>query len=223
MTIIDADAPEQVRWRGDWIIAKQRGRWEYVSRARDIRAAVILALDGPADDRHIVLVDQYRVPIGRRVLELPAGLIGDIAGAEDEGAMATARRELEEETGYRAARWSDLGEFCSSPGMVSESFSLLARRGAGKGRPGRRGRERGHRRAPRATGGHRQVRRREARRRAGDRRAAVAGAGRGVCDVRTDAGGAGLPGWGVHEEPPFSPTNLSDSGSIIGAIGRMVW
>lgn len=136
VTIMDADAPEQIRWQGEWIVAKQRGRWEYVSRARDIRAAVILAMDGPPDDRRIVLIDQYRVPVGGRVLELPAGLIGDIAGSEDEDPMATARRELEEETGYQAEHWSDCGEFYSSPGMVSESFSMIRAEGLTKVGPG---------------------------------------------------------------------------------------
>jgi len=115
----DATAPETVEWTGKWIVAKRRGRWEYASRARGIRAAVIVAIDGG----EVILVEQYRVPIGRTCLELPAGLIGD----EDEGEedLASARRELEEETGYHAAQWENLGEFYSSPGMVAESFTLL--------------------------------------------------------------------------------------------------
>jgi len=132
MTIADADAPEEIRWAGKWLIAKQRGRWEYVTRARNIRAAVILAVDGPPEAREVVLIDQYRVPVGRRSLELPAGLIGDEAGGEGEDPMSAAKRELEEETGYIAREWTDLGEFWSSPGMVSESFSLLRASGLEK-------------------------------------------------------------------------------------------
>ncbi|MEO6387775.1 MAG: NUDIX hydrolase [Croceibacterium sp.] len=115
----DADAPEQVEWTGQWVVAKRRGRWEYASRARGIRAAVILALD--AGD--VILVEQYRVPLGKFCLELPAGLIGDETEGEDD--LTSARRELEEETGYSAAQWDNLGEFYSSPGMVQESFTLL--------------------------------------------------------------------------------------------------
>lgn len=115
----DAAAPEQVEWAGRFVVAKRRGRWEYASRARGIRAAVILAVD--AGD--VILVEQYRVPIGRYCLEMPAGLIGD--DEEGEGALDSARRELEEETGYRAAQWEDLGEFWSSPGMITESYTLL--------------------------------------------------------------------------------------------------
>ena len=121
----DRDAPEHIRWEGNWIVAKQRGRWEYVSRARSIRAAVILAVE----DGHVLLVEQYRVPLGKPCIELPAGLIGDDDDVADEGPLAAAGRELEEETGYRAATLEDVGEFHSSPGMVSESFTLVRARG----------------------------------------------------------------------------------------------
>ena len=67
--------PEEIRWQGKFITARTRGKWEYVSRARGIRAAVILAID---DAQHVLLVEQYRVPLGKRCLELPAGLVGEI-------------------------------------------------------------------------------------------------------------------------------------------------
>lgn len=118
----DADLPEDVMWQGRFITAKKRGRWEYAGRARGIRAAAIIAID---DEDHVILVSQYRVPLGRICLEIPAGLIGDDDGASDESAETAAGRELEEETGYRAARMENLGEYYSSPGMVSESFTLL--------------------------------------------------------------------------------------------------
>jgi ADP-ribose pyrophosphatase len=113
---------EQTVWTGRFITAKVRGKWEYVSRSRGIKAAVILAID--AED-HVILVEQFRVPLGKPCLELPAGLIGDDEGRAGEDASAAAARELEEETGYRAGRIEVLGEFYSSPGMVSESFTLL--------------------------------------------------------------------------------------------------
>lgn len=115
----DADKPEEVMWQGRFIAAKRRGRWEYVGRARGIRAAVIVAVD--AGD--VLLVEQYRVPLGRNCIELPAGLVGDDRAGEP--AEEAARRELEEETGYRAGRIEAVGEFASSPGMVSETFTLL--------------------------------------------------------------------------------------------------
>lgn len=114
-----SDDSEAVRWEGQYLTVKQRGTWEYVSRARGIKAAVILAVD----DGHVLLVEQYRVPLGANCLELPAGLVGDeVVG---EAAEIAAGRELEEETGYRADIIENLGEFYSSPGMVSESFTLM--------------------------------------------------------------------------------------------------
>lgn len=115
------DQPEEIRWEGRYVVAKTRGRWEYVGRSRNIRAAVILAVD----DGHVLLVEQFRVPLGRPCIELPAGLIGDEAGSENEDAAIAAARELEEETGYRPGRVESLGEFYSSPGMVTEAYTLF--------------------------------------------------------------------------------------------------
>ncbi|HVR92094.1 MAG TPA: NUDIX hydrolase [Novosphingobium sp.] len=111
---------EQIVWQGRFITAKKRGKWEYVARARSIRAAVIVAID--AED-HVLLVEQHRVPLGKACIELPAGLIGDHDEGED--VAIAAARELEEETGYRAGRIEVVGEFFSSPGMLSESYILL--------------------------------------------------------------------------------------------------
>ena len=122
----DHDAPEEVVWQGRFIVAKKRGKWEYVSRTRGISAAVILAID----DGDVILVEQYRVPLGKRCLELPAGLVGD--HDEGESVETSAARELEEETGYRAARIESLGYFHSSPGMVSEGFTLVRASGLSK-------------------------------------------------------------------------------------------
>ncbi|MFA7597521.1 MAG: NUDIX hydrolase [Novosphingobium sp.] len=128
MTDPDAHLPEEIMWEGRFITTKKRGRWEYVSRARGIRAAVILAVE----DGHVLLVEQYRVPLGRNCLELPAGLVGDDDGGDGETAETAASRELEEETGYRARIIRNCGEFYSSPGMVSESFTLIRASGLEK-------------------------------------------------------------------------------------------
>lgn len=125
------EEPEQTVWQGKFITAKVKGKWEYVSRSRGIKAAVILAIDAK---HHVILVEQFRVPLGRPCIELPAGLIGD--HGENEDATAAAARELEEETGYRAERMESLGEYYSSPGMVSESFTLLRASGLTKVGPG---------------------------------------------------------------------------------------
>ena len=117
---------EETVWSGNYIVAKRRGRWEYVGRARSIGAAVILAVQ----DDHVLLVEQWRVPLQRRCLELPAGLVGD--ETVDEDVVVSAARELEEETGWRAERIEIIGEFASSPGMVSETFTLVTAHGLTK-------------------------------------------------------------------------------------------
>jgi ADP-ribose pyrophosphatase len=122
---VDSDEPEQIVWQGKFVTAKTKGNWEYVSRSRGIKAAVILAVD---EHDHVLLVEQFRVPLGKRCIELPAGLIGDGADNADEDPSAAANRELEEETGYRAGRMDIVGEFYSSPGMVTEAFTLLRAR-----------------------------------------------------------------------------------------------
>ena len=119
----------QTVWSGKYLAVKKDGTWEYVSRTGGMTAVVILA----EHDGRIILVEQYRVPVGKSVIELPAGLVGDEdpdAGVED-----TAIKELEEETGFLADRVERLGEFYSSPGMASEGFTLVRAHGP---RPGGR-------------------------------------------------------------------------------------
>lgn len=114
-------------WQGRYIAAKRQGRWEFVNRVGNMGAAVILAIE----DGHVLLVEQYRVPLGRRCLELPAGLIGDTDATETDP-LNVAARELEEETGYRPAEVSVIGSFASSPGMVGETFTLVRATGLTK-------------------------------------------------------------------------------------------
>jgi ADP-ribose pyrophosphatase len=119
----DQDAPLETMWEGKYIRAMKRGRWEYVSRTNSVGAAVILA----EHEGKVILVEQYRVPVGARCLELPAGLVGD----EEAHATveSTAIKELEEETGFTCERVERLGDFHSSPGMVAESFTLVRAHG----------------------------------------------------------------------------------------------
>ena len=120
----EADSgPAEVMWEGKYVRALKQGPWEYASRVGDVRAVVILA----EFDGKIILIDQPRIAVGGRCLELPAGLVGD----EDRAATieGTAVKELEEETGYTAARIERLGDFHASPGMLSESFTLVRAHG----------------------------------------------------------------------------------------------
>lgn len=127
---------ERVEWQGRYLEVHEipwgkNGRWEYVKRRNNMEAAVILALTDAAD---IVLVEQFRPPLGRSCLELPAGLIGDTDEAENP--LHSAQRELIEETGFRARHWEPLGTFASSPGVVGEIFHLFRATGLQKVGPG---------------------------------------------------------------------------------------
>ena len=120
------DPQAEVMWQGDYIRILRQGRWEYASRCKAVTAVVIYAeVEGK-----VLLIEQERVPIGKRCIELPAGLVGD----EDEHAtlLETAAKELDEETGYRADQFEIIGEFYSSPGMIAESFTLVRATGLTK-------------------------------------------------------------------------------------------
>jgi ADP-ribose pyrophosphatase len=116
---LDDLPPPELMWEGKYVRALRRGKWEFAGRTNDIRAVVILA----EHEGKVILIDQPRVPLGARCVELPAGLIGD----EDPEATVetTAIKELEEETGFTAERVERLGDFYASPGMLSESFTLV--------------------------------------------------------------------------------------------------
>jgi ADP-ribose pyrophosphatase len=122
----DKDAPLETAWQGKYLSVCKRGRWEFVSRTGSTNAVVVLA----EHDGKVILIEQYRIPVGGRCVELPAGLVGD----EDKHATVeeTAVKELEEETGFTAERIERLGQFHSSPGMVAESFTLVRAHGIRK-------------------------------------------------------------------------------------------
>jgi ADP-ribose pyrophosphatase len=83
-------------------------------------AISVLAVD---DDRRLLLVRQWRVPAERAMLEIPAGTL-DVHDGVTEDPDVAARRELEEETGHRAATWRKLAAFWTAPGFASELMHL---------------------------------------------------------------------------------------------------
>lgn len=96
--------------------------WEYVTRVNAKGCVAILA---ETDDKRVVLIEQFRPPVGKQVIELPAGLAGDIPLQEDEPLLSAAKRELKEETGYVAKNWKTLGETPSSAGLTDETNTLF--------------------------------------------------------------------------------------------------
>jgi len=116
-------------WAGRHLSVLARGDWEYVSRNTRRPAVGIVAVTG---DAKVLLVEQHRPAVNRNVIELPAGLAGDIAGAEHEPLLEAAKRELLEQTGYQATHWSELASGYSSPGLTDESIVLFLAEGLTK-------------------------------------------------------------------------------------------
>jgi ADP-ribose pyrophosphatase len=120
---LDELPPAELMWEGRFVRALKRGKWEYASRTNDIGAVVILA----EHDGKMILVSQPRVPPDCHCIERPAGLVGD--QDPDATVESTAVKELEEETGFTCERVERLGEYYASPGMLSESFTLVRAHG----------------------------------------------------------------------------------------------
>lgn len=107
---------------GQFLRLLRDGRWEFVQRVRANGAVFIVAV---TDADEIVLVEQFRVPLQKRVIELPAGIMGDEVHFIDESPEASGARELEEETGYRPARVEKLMTGPTAPGMTSELLHFV--------------------------------------------------------------------------------------------------
>lgn len=122
------DNTEQL-YAGKHLSMLRRGKWEFASRNTKRPAVGIVAI---TEFGEVVLVEQNRPPVGRRVVELPAGLSGDIAGSENEALLQAAKRELLEETGYAAREWVELGSGYSSPGLTDEAITLFLAKGLRK-------------------------------------------------------------------------------------------
>src|SRR5688572_5562591 len=101
---------------GPWLRMIRRGRWEYVERTHGDGMAVIVIAVTPDDN--VLFVEQYRIPLGARTIEMPAGLVGDDHATDT--LEAAARRELIEETGWSAQRVEVLLIGPTSAGMSNE-------------------------------------------------------------------------------------------------------
>jgi ADP-ribose pyrophosphatase len=112
----------QVLAEGRFLRVLRRSGWEWVERTNTSGAVVIAAI---TTERQLVLIEQYRIPLDSRVIELPAGLVGDTAESEDEKLVEAARRELLEETGYAARDIECLFDGPSSSGLTNETFTLV--------------------------------------------------------------------------------------------------
>jgi len=112
-----------------------RNGWEYVHRPH---CTGIVGMIAVTDEGKLLLVEQFRPPVGKPVIELPAGLVGDVEGEQDESLADAAKRELLEETGYEAADMTRVMDGVPSAGICDEVITLfratrLTRTGDGGG------------------------------------------------------------------------------------------
>lgn len=110
---------------GKYVRFVQRDNWEYAERVGVNGIVFIAAITG---NNELLLVEQYRPPVGANVIELPAGLAGDVVGQENEPLLQAAKRELLEETGYESADWTTVAQGAPSAGLASEILTLLIAR-----------------------------------------------------------------------------------------------
>lgn len=109
-------------YESKWLGLYRSGRWDYVRRPNSDACVGVLAVTGRNE---VVLIEQFRIPVQKRVIEIPAGLVGDEPEHKGEDLSETARRELLEETGYRAESVVPLLSSPTSPGMTPEITHLF--------------------------------------------------------------------------------------------------
>lgn len=113
---------ETTLYESKWLGLYRKGHWDYARRPNSDACVGILAI---TDHNEILLVEQFRIPVGKKVIEIPAGLVGDEPEFQGESLADSAARELLEETGYRAG---SIGLALSSPtsaGMTPETTHLF--------------------------------------------------------------------------------------------------
>jgi ADP-ribose pyrophosphatase len=127
------DDKPRVLAQGRFLTFVEKSGWEYVTRPGVTGIAVIVAI---TDDRRLVLVEQYRPAVHNRVIELPAGMVGDADDRRAESMKDAAGRELEEETGYAATGIELLFEGPIAVGVSDEVISFFRARGLTRVGPG---------------------------------------------------------------------------------------
>jgi ADP-ribose pyrophosphatase len=114
---------------GKYIRMVNKGGWEFTQRKKISGIVGIVAV---TDDGKMLLIEQFRPAVNRRVIEIPAGLVGDKQGDEKESMETAAQRELLEETGYEARAFERLIDGAASAGITDEVVTLFRATGLKK-------------------------------------------------------------------------------------------
>ena len=122
------DDEAKTLYEGKWLRLRKQGQWEYAERTNEGGLAVIVVAATP--ERNVLFVEQYRVPVGARTIEMPAGIVGDIHAGES--LELAAERELLEETGWQASKVELLMIGPTSAGMSSERVAFVRATGLTK-------------------------------------------------------------------------------------------
>ena len=113
---------DEVMARGKFLQLVRRNSWEFCERVVGTGVVLIVAV---TREKKMLLVEQFRPALNANVLEVPAGLVGDIAGSSGEAFTEAAKRELVEETGYEPGRVVFLAEGPVSSGLTNEVVSFF--------------------------------------------------------------------------------------------------
>lgn len=113
---------ETILFESKWLGLYRKGHWDYTRRPNSNACVGILAI---TDHNEILLVEQFRIPVGKKVIEIPAGLVGDEPEFQGESLAESAARELLEETGYRAGYIDLVLSSPTSAGMTPETTHLF--------------------------------------------------------------------------------------------------
>lgn len=116
-----------VKYEGRFLRLVDHDSWEFVERSNCNGAVVIISM---TNERKVVLIEQYRAPIGKKIIEFPAGLVGDSGSSE--AFEVAALRELEEETGYTAEKVRYLTIGPTAPGLSTELIAFVLAEGLTK-------------------------------------------------------------------------------------------
>ena len=124
--------PREILHEGQWLRLVRRGHWESCERTHGKGMAVIIVAATPDDE--VLFVEQFRIPLGAKTIEMPAGLVGD--EHDTDTLEQAAIRELEEETGWKPSRVEVLLVGPTSAGMSSERIAFVRAEGLVRTGPG---------------------------------------------------------------------------------------
>jgi len=119
--------------QGRHLRAVAHDTWESVER---VNASGVVGIIAITNDNQLILTEQFRPPLGKTVIGLPAGLAGDITGQENEALLTAAQRELLEETGYAAQHWQHAFTGATSSGLTNETLTVFHATGLTRIHPG---------------------------------------------------------------------------------------